>query len=243
MTSMASWYERYGDIPNGQRMIEGALNLNNRWGTRRMNLPARGLLMNLAVNMWCHRQMPSHAQSFVDDLERLASHSRLAQLNCRLEWARGLVARANQDYDSAITTLKRAAAIATYHSLTSLELDILRHLTHVMLNAKEPAEALPLLERLLHMSSFHKDQYTQLRAMEMRALAHVLTGQHTGGALRQLEENLERAMQRRVPKDVYRCHLFMKRAYRALGRDQDAERHARLAHHIARTMRYIYRAA
>lgn len=242
MTAMAAWYERYGDIPNGQRMLEGALNLHNRWGTQRMNLPARGQLMNLAVNMWCHRQMPSHAQRLVDDLERLASHSRLAQLNCRLEWAKGLVARAHKDYESAITMLKRAASIATYHSLTSLELDILRHLTHLMIGAEEPREALPLLERLVQMSSFHKDQYTHLRAMEMRALAHVLTGQHTDGALQQLEDNLERAMQRRVPKDVYRCHQYLKRAYRHLGREQDAVYHDKHAQHIARTMRYAHRA-
>ncbi len=241
MVAMATWFERYGDIANGQRMIEGALNLHNRWGTRRMNLPARGQLMNLAVNMWCHRQMPSRAERLVEDLDRLAQNSRLAQLNCRLEWARGLVARAKQDYDGSIQTLKRAASIAAYHGLTALELDILRHLNHIMVNSKQPAEALPLLERLIQMSSFHKDQYTQLRALEMRALAHVLSGQHVDGALKQLEENLERALQRRVPKDIYRCHLFLKRAYRAVGRHQDAELHEQHAQHIARTMRYIYR--
>jgi hypothetical protein len=112
-----------------------------------------------------------------------------------------------------------------------------------MIGAEEPREALPLLERLIQMSSFHKDQYTHLRAMEMRALAHVLTGQHTDGAMQQLEENLERAMQRRVPKDVYRCHQFLKRACRKLGREQDAAHHDEQARHIARTMRYIHRAA
>lgn len=243
MTHMAKWYERYGDVANGQRMIEGALNLNARWGTQRMNLPARAKLLNLAVNMWCYRRMPRHAQQFVEDFERLAHHTQLAQLNCRLEWAKGRLQGASDDLEGSIHTLKRAASIASYHSLTALELEILRHLTHAMLLAKQFQQAIPLLERLVQLSSKHKDLYTNLRALELRALAHVCTGQHVEGALNQLETNLTLATQRRVPRDIFRCHSFLQQAYAALGKHDLAAQHAEHAGRAAFSMRYARHAA
>lgn len=243
MTYMAKWYERHGDIANAQRMIEGALNLHSRWGTQHMNLHTRAKVTNLAVNLWCYRNMPTQAQNLIHNLERLTDHTQLAQLNCRLEWAKGRLFSSMGELDTAIHTLKRAASIASYHGLTSLELDILRHLTHTMIEAKQFQQALPMLERLIHMSTQHNDLYTNLRALELRALAHLLTNQHIDGALKQLHENLSRAQQRRVPRDIYRCHSFLVKGYKHLGNTELYNTHHQLMKQAASTMRYARYAA
>ena len=238
MTATAGWFERYGDLVSGQRMIEGALNLHARWGTQRMNLPARATLMNLAVQVWCLRGMPARAARLVEDLERLAERARLAELNCRVAWAKGYVLSARREDEAAIMTLKRAASIATYHHLTALELDVLRHLVHLLLRCGQLSQTRPLLERLQEMAEAHQDRYTLLRASEMSALADVLGHTQAEQGLSTLHAHLERALQRDVPKDIYRCHALLKRAYQTLGDSQSASEHRQLAAEIARSMRY-----
>ena len=243
MVAQAGWYERYGDNLAGQRMLEGAMNLYNRWGTWRMDMYSRALMLNRAVNLWCNRGMYTRAVHLVEDLRRLAHISGLASLDCRVEWAQARVQAARGDMDSAVEMLDAAARTAHEHGLIALHMELVRQHCAMTLDVGDFDGALRLLSRLLPMAHRHRDIYSHQRALDMRAFARCMRGERVEQGLEQLEESLARARQRRVPKDIYRCHVFLDRALRAADHPDRAAPHALRAQQLAARMRFEHRAA
>ena len=243
MVAMAGWFERYGDNLAGQRQLEGAMNLYHRWGTRRMDMHSRALMINRAVNMWCNRGMYTRAVKLVEDLRRMAQISGLASLDCRVEWAQARIQAARGDTQHARRMLAQAIEFARQHRLDALHMELLRQHAAIALDAEDYEGSLGLLNELLHMSDRNGDQYSYQRALDMRAFAQTMLHIDTTESLAQLKQSLARAEQRCVPKDIYRCHSFLQRAYQHLGKNALAREHDNGARRIAQRMRYHHSAA
>ena len=243
MVAMAGWFERYGDNLAGQRQLEGAMNLYHRWGTRRMDMYSRAQMINRAVNMWCNRGMYTRAVNLVEDLRRMAQISGLASLDCRVEWAQARIQAARGDSEHARRMIAQATEFAKQHRLNALHMELIRQHASIALDANDYEGSLGLLNELLFLSDRFGDQYSHQRALDMRAFAQTMLHIDTSESLAQLKQSLARAEQRSVPKDIYRCHNFLQRAYTHLGKVALAREHENGARFIAQRMRYHHSAA
>jgi serine/threonine protein kinase len=235
---LARWHDRYGDPLAAQRMIEGAMNLYNRWGTFRMDLNTRALMLNRAVRMFSRRGLGRRASLLYDDLRVLAERSHLPLVQCRADWAEAAMSVAEEDYAMARTALLRADSRAEEHGLVALRLELLRERAVAALSDEDYEDVVSLSDQLHALAVQHQDLYSQQRATDLRATAACVLRQDTDESLRHLEVSLARANQRNVPKDVYRCHLNLDRALRSMGKTARAEEHRRKAETMASRLRY-----
>lgn len=243
MVALSGWYERYGDTLAAQRTIEGALNLYKRWGTRRMDMHSRALLLNRAVNMWCARGMFGRARELITDLNRIAQLSGLASLDCRVDWARARIAIASGDKQQATKLLEQAAETARQHGLTTLYLELMRQQCSFEIESGDFESASQRLQFLIPLSQRYGDIYSHQRALDMQAFTHCMLSRQIESALMQLDSSLERANTRKVPKDQYRCNAYLDRAYTKHNRESEALPHRQAARQIAGAMRYTHVAA
>ena len=238
LLGLARWYDRFGDVVAAQRYLESAMNLYNRWGTFRLDLNARALLLNRAVRTLSRRGLRPLAKRMLADLLGLAQHTGLPMALCRADWAQAAMDVADERYDDAREALRRADARAEEHGLVALRLELLRERAVAALSAADYVEVVQLSDQLLIVAREHQDMYSEQRAGDLRATAHCLLNQDVESALHHLRSSLRRATDRDVPKDVYRCHLNLDRALSATGDTRGAQRHRQAADEIAVRMRY-----
>jgi len=237
MLASARWHQRYGDPVNGQHLLDGALHLYERFGTYRMDLHMRALLLNRAVRMFAGRGMLTRARVLVQDLERMADQSPLAAVRIRSTWAKAAIAMEEGDYTTAGGLFSKSAQAAHSHGLIALQIELLRELAVCEMAAEEFADAVTTTENLIQLGEKHKDFYSAQRALDLRATACCMLGQDVEDSLNHLQTSLVRAREREVPKDVYRCHLNLAQALGAVGRQTDAEIHAKAAQSLESSMR------
>lgn len=238
MLGLARWHDRYGDALAAQKTLEGAMNLYNRWGTSRLDLNTRALLLNRAVRMLSRRGLHRLADQQLSDLLSLAQNTTLPMVLCRADWAVAAVAVSRADFAQARTTLLRADTRAQDHGLVALRLELLRERAVAALSDADYTEVIELCDELLQLANAHADLYSEQRARDLRATAACMLGNDVEGSLHHLTLALERALERNVPKDVYRCHLNLDRALKSQGRQKEAAEHRNAAESLAHQMRY-----
>jgi serine/threonine protein kinase/tetratricopeptide (TPR) repeat protein len=229
MTSFAGWHDRFGDTRRGQQMIEGALNLLGHQQGSRLDPVSRAITLTRAVNVQCARGMSRYAQRAADDLRQLAASTQLVSIECRAEWASARILASEQRLPEAIALLRAAIEAAHGHGLTALRIELMRQLATCTLDAGDLPTTYTLAGELATLAGAHSDTYSQQRAQDIQALSACLMGRDTDNALAHLQSSLQRASQRRVPKDIWRCHSFIDRALTSMGRHDEA------AHHRAQT--------
>ncbi len=237
MLSMARWQDRYGDTVAAQSMLEGAMNLYQRWGTYRMDLSTRALMLNRAVRMLTQLGMDRRASEIRDNLRVLAESTGLAVVSCRADWAEACIFAAESDWEVARSFLARAQQLASDHGLTALGIELIREDAAYALEAKQYDLVVDLSDRLIEEGHAHQDFYSAQRGHDFRATAQCLLGNGVEDALNHLATSLARARERDVPKDIYRCHRNLAVALEATGRGSDANVHREAAAALAREMR------
>lgn len=237
MLSMARWQDRYGDTAAAQRMLEGAMNLYERWGTYRMDHGTRALMMNRAVRMLTQLGMNRRASEIRDDLRTLAESTGLAVVSCRADWADACIYAAEEDWEIARSFLARAQQLASDHGLTALGIELIREDAAYALSAHQYELVVDLADRLITEGHDHQDFYSAQRGHDFRATAQCILGEEVEDSLNHLATSLARARERDVPKDIYRCHKNLAAALEATGRTSDAEIHREQAAALARGMR------
>lgn len=238
LLALAGWAERFGDTTSSKRHLEGAMNLFNRWGTYRMDLRSRSLMLQRAVHLWAERGMLRRAEGLSADLTRLAEVSELAPVECRAAWARATVMSAKGQHADALKILDQAVQDAQRYGLTAMRIELIREKASAALDAGEERVAIDVARQLISLAGHYEDLYSQQRARDLEATASCIIGENPDAALGHLQTSLERARARNVPRDIYRSHLNLARAFRALGRDDLAAEHDQQASHIGHSMRY-----
>jgi serine/threonine protein kinase/tetratricopeptide (TPR) repeat protein len=236
--ALAGWHERFGDTRTSQQMLEGAMNLFNRWGTYRMDLNSRSLMLHRAISMWADRGMLRRAERVCEDLERLAETSELAPVESRALWSRAYIDSIRGEHAHALELMGQAQQIAYRVGLTALRIEILRDYASIALEAGEYERAMELSTELNELARRHEDLFSAQRGRDLEATAKCLVGRDVEASIAHLESSLERARARDVPRDVFRCHKNLARAYAAIGRDADAEEHRREAARLSEHFRY-----
>lgn len=236
--SMARWYDRYGDPIAAQNMLEGAMNLYESWGTRRMNLATRALLLNRAVRMYTRRGMQERATRMSDELRNLAEQTGLAVVACRADWSDASVHAANEDWEVARSFLARAQQLANDHGLQALGIELTREDASLALKAGQHELLIELAEQLIDLGHTYQDFYSAQRGHDFRATACCLLDREVDDSMKHLATSLTRARERGVPKDIYRCHENLALALEATGRTTDAEIHRQKAKRVAHQMRF-----
>ncbi len=238
LLALAGWYERYGDTVACKRHLEGAMNLFHRWGTYRMDLRSRSLMLQRAIHMWAERGMVERAEGLSKDLSRLAEVAELAPVECRAEWARAKVLSERGEHIDALRVFEEAEKNAHRYGLTALRIELIRERAATALEAGKYQEAIEVASTLVELAGLHQDLHSQQRARDLHATASCMVGKNPDASLEHLEVSLQRAQNRGVPRDIYLSHLHLERAFRALGRDDLAEGHRQKAARVGRSMRY-----
>ncbi len=238
LLALAGWCERYGDTLQSKRHLEGAMNLYNRWGTYRMDLRSRSVMLQRAIHMWADRGMLQRAERLSQDLDRLAEVTELAPVECRALWARAKVLSTRGQHHDALAVLDEAVTNAECYGLTALRIELVREKAATALDAGEYQVAIEVSRHLIALAGHHEDLYSQQRARDLDATASCVIGENPEAALDHLLTSLERALARAVPRDIYLSHLNLERAYRALGQEARADEHGRQAREVAQSMRY-----
>jgi serine/threonine protein kinase/tetratricopeptide (TPR) repeat protein len=238
LLALAGWHERYGDTTASKRHLEGAMNLFNRWGTYRMDLRSRSLMLQRAIHMWADRGMLQRAERLSADLSRLAEVTELAAVECRAEWARAKLLSCRGQHDEAIGVLESAEQNAHRYGLTALRIELIREKATTAVEAGQYEKAIEVACQLIPLAGYAEDLYSQQRARDVDATASCALGQNADAALRHLQESLERAKSRGLPRDIYLSHLNLARAFEALGRQDLAATHHQQAQRIGRSLRY-----
>ncbi|MEM1347982.1 MAG: hypothetical protein AAGI01_05440, partial [Myxococcota bacterium] len=230
--AMASWSERYGNSRGAQQLLKGALNLMSTRDPPQMDLNVRARLLNHLINVWCQRGMHHFASRYVEDLQYIAQVTGLPAISSRVEWARACILASYGEYLPAREAIMRAEAIASRHGLTALRIELARQHATLAIEADDFESTLGILNALLGLSEQHKDAYSFQRAQDMRSYSMAMIGLDLDDALVHLQQSLQRASFRQIPRDIYRSHLFLKRI---LERSGDA---AAAAHHAAQSKRF-----
>ncbi len=225
MLASARWHHRYGDSVASQALLDGALHLYERYGTYRMDLQMRALLLNRATRIFSSRGMLTRARSLVSDLERMAESSPLATVRIRALWARAVINNYEGKHADASNILNHAIVLAQSHGLVALEIETLRELAISELLGGRYRETINATGYLLQLSEIHRDFYSTQRALDLQATASCMLGVDTQDSLNHLQTSLIRAKEREVPKDILRCHQNLAKALEALGRHDEAEFH------------------
>jgi tetratricopeptide (TPR) repeat protein len=214
------------------------MNLFKRWGTYRMDLRSRSLMLQRAIHMWADRGMLQRAERLSKDLSRLAEVTELAPVECRAEWARAKVLSYRGEHLEALTVLDAAERNAHRYGLTALRIELIREKATTAIEAGENNKAIEVARQLITLAGQAEDLYSQQRARDVEATASCALGQNADASLRHLEESLERAQARGLPRDIYLSHLNLERAFKALGREDLAANHSHQAQQVGRSMRY-----
>lgn len=236
---LASWHERHGDSVMASMKFEGAMNLYSRWGTRRMDLTLRAVLLLRAVRMWTARGMMTRARRPLDDLRSLSQTSHLNAVSCRANWAEARYHAGVKKYDEALKFISQALQDAEGQGLMALRIELAREKATIALEAGDYQSAGDVASALIELAAHHKDYYSEQRARDILATASCMLRRDVEPSLTHLQQSLRRATERRVPKDVYRCHELLELTLRALGRVAEAEKHLAQAEEIARSMRFV----
>jgi tetratricopeptide (TPR) repeat protein len=236
---LASWHERHGDPAMAGTRFEGAMNLYSKWGTNRMDLNQRAVLLLRAVRLWIARGLTTRARGPLDDLKTLATSTALPAVRCRYDWAEARYLNACGQSTEAIGCISQALAAAEEHGLMALRIDLAREKATIALESGQYHVAAETARSLVSIASRVKDYYSEQRARDILATASCHLRQDVEPSLAHLQQSLRRAAERRVPKDVFRCHQLLEQSLRALGRLADADYHRAEAAAVARSMRYI----
>jgi serine/threonine protein kinase/tetratricopeptide (TPR) repeat protein len=238
LLALAGWHQRYGDPSASKEHLDGALNLFSRWGTYRLDLRTRSMMLQRAVEMWTTRGMLARAEQLSADLSRLAEVSELNAVQCRALWARARVLSEIGEHRQALDLLDRAEANARSGDLTALRIELIREKAGAALSAGEFERAIDVARYLVDLAGRHGDFHSQQRARDLEATASCILGQNAHAAMEHLQTSLKRAETRGVPLDIYLSHLNLARAFAALGRDDLANEHQNHAARLAERMRY-----
>jgi serine/threonine protein kinase/tetratricopeptide (TPR) repeat protein len=237
LVAQASWYERYGDNTNAQRVVDGAMNLYRRWGTSRMDLRSRAVLLTRAINLMCARGMAGRAWAMLDDLRRIAEVTRMPSVQARVAWAQARLLIERGEHYPAREQLMWAEQSTTQHGLTALCIEVVRQHAQFALDGSDWEGALGILNGLAQTAQRHEDIYSVQRAQDMSAFARAMLGHDVEGSLERLRASAQLAMTRHIPKDIHRVNGFLARALEAAGRADEAARHREIADKIGRAMR------
>ncbi|MBA2663804.1 MAG: serine/threonine-protein kinase PknK [Bradymonadaceae bacterium] len=238
LLALAGWHERYGDQAAAQNTLEGAINLFSRWGTRRMDLSERAAMLHRAVRMWAERGMLRRAEQPMSDLRTLAINSKLPVVECRADWAEAKLMGACGRHDEALRLFGRAAETAERFGLQALLIELIRERAAAALAAGDEETAWTIAGQLIGFAGQVADYYSEQRGRDIKATAGCILGRDVAESLAHLQSSLARAQDRRVPKDIYRCHDLLERALSALGKHDDAGFHRAQAAALAESMRY-----
>ncbi len=239
LVAQASWYDRYGDNTNAQRVVDGALNLYTRWGTSRMDLISRAVLLTRAINLMCARGMTGRAWSMLDDLKRISEVTGRPSVQARVAWAQARLLVERGEYYPAREQLMWAEQSTKQHGLTALCIEVVRQHAQFALNASDWEGALGIVNELTQMAKAHEDIYSVQRSLDMNAFARAMMGHDVEESLGRLRASAGLASSRHIPKDIHRLNDFLARALDHAGRPDEARAHRELADKIGRTMRLV----
>ena len=119
-----------------------------------------------------------------------------------------------------------------------MRLELLRERAVAALSDADYQDVVDLCDELLVVAREHQDSYSEQRAGDLHATASCLLNRSVPESIEHLQYSLARAHERKVPKDIYRCHLNLDRALSAAGNAAEAQTHRAAADHVAMRMRY-----
>ncbi len=207
--ALSGYYERHGDVRAQREALESAMHLLKRWESPEAERRARGVLLTRAALFWTTPRTMRRGQALLGELRQLADSSGLATLECRTDWCQSRVLVARGDLAGARGLLRRAEAHARDYGLHALAIEIIRQHASTAMEQEDWRGALNVLDDLLELAAQHQDLYSAQRAGDMRALALAMLGGDAREAREHLVRSLARAMQRAVPKDIYRCNALL----------------------------------
>jgi tetratricopeptide (TPR) repeat protein len=151
--ALAGWYERYGDSAASKRHLEGAMNLYTRWGTYRMDLRSRSLMLQRAIHVWAERGMLRRAEQLSEDLNRLAELCELPGVECRAQWAqakvfseRGCTTRRSRHFREA------PSRPPMRYGLTAIRIELTRERAATALEAEQYQQAIEVASELVDLA-------------------------------------------------------------------------------------------
>ncbi len=236
--ALAGWYERFGNPEAALKHLSGAVHLD----TRRIGHKTRAVLLQQAAKMWADRGMVRRAERPVNDLEQQALIAPYPSVRYRALNARGRLMTYQGDLDTAGSYYDQALGMANSHDLSALAIELLRERIGICVRFGQFQEAITWANQVVGVGERQGDYYSEQRARDLRALAMCHVGQDIDDAIGQLRSSLRRATERGVPKDVFRGHDFLARAFEALGHHDDARHHRHHADELSRTMRMSWAA-
>jgi len=212
LLSLTAWAERFGNVRLAQERLEGAMNLSSRWGTYRMDLDSRSIMLRLAVRVFAERGMARRAERHQESLDQLADSSGLGQVECRAAMGRAELLAEAGDYQQALGEVGRSQQTARRTGLTVLTIALLRRRAALALEAGRQQLVVSVADELVEVARQHEDLYSAQRGRDLRATARASLGQDRESAIKHLRASLRRALDRDVPRDIYRCHKNLARA-------------------------------
>ena len=218
------------------------MNLSSRWGTFRLALNSRSVLLYRAVRIFAERGMHRRAFSFLEDLESLADSSGLGTVECRAALGRAEIFARRGEFDEALEVIGETQKIASRIGLTALTITLTRRRAALALEAGRDELVVSLADEVIDLSTTHDDLYSEQRGRDLKATACAILDDKRQEALKHLYASLERADGRNVPRDIYRCHRNLARALQEENAQQAAE-HGEEADELADRMRYSSAAA
>lgn len=237
LLALSGWAERYGDVVRAQELLERAMNLSSRWGTYRMDLNSRSIMLYRAVRVFSERGMMRRAESFLADLERLAESAGLGSIECRAALGRSVILARTGEDEKALSVLGESQRTSRRVGLTVHTIALLRRRTALALEAGRESLAISLAEEVVEMARRHDDLYSEQRGRDLRATAAAIAGDGRDEAMKHLRASLERAIDRNVPRDIYRCYRNLARALEGTNPEEAAE-FEESANRLAERMRY-----
>lgn len=236
LISMAAWARRYGDLLEAQQSLEGALNLSRQWGTYRMDLKTRATMLHLAVRVFSERGMRQQAVAYQQSLETLAESAGFGQIVCRAALGDAELLAGDEQFEEALQVVGESQRVARRIGRTVLTIAMLRRRASLALETGRDELVISVAEELIETARQHEDLYSEQRGRDLRATAEARLDRNRLEALDHLEESLERARLRKVPRDMFRCHRNLARALRNHLPDK-ADDHLALARRLRGRMR------
>ena len=236
--ALTTWYERFGDSEAAMKHLASAINVD----ARRIDTKTRATLLHQAVRMWADRGMVRRAIRPAHDLHTLSRAVPYPSVRCRAAMAQAHLAASQGDLGAAGGHFDLALGMANSHGLSALSVELIRERAAMTLSFERYPETITWTNQIIGVAEDQGDYYSEQRARDLRALAQCYVGEEIQPALTQLQASLRRATERGVPKDVYRGHEFLARAFAATGQTDRAAHHRHHADDLARTMRMSWAA-
>ncbi len=236
--ALAGWHERFGAPEAALKYLESAVNVD----ARRIGPKTRATLLQQAAKMWADRGMVRRAMRPAQDLHTLSTLVAYPSVRCRAYMALAHLAASQGDHGAASGHYDLALGLANSHGLVALAIELLRQRAGMCVRFDRHEEAVTWANQVVGFAEQYGDYYSEQRARDLRALAQSHIGQEVEAAITQLRASLRRATERGVPKDVYRGHDYLARAFIATGRDDEARHHRTHADELRRQMRMSWAA-